>query len=178
MDIFQSEDIFFKTILLHWYNSECSFPTQRMKCGWSWRTMVVVERIWRIIIVENALWIRVTKKVCNFSVTNGMKNARISKFTFDFFTERDGLNGYFWLQMIEKGLIYLRCVMDFFLWKLQVENLHILHQNNEILHIFVELFIFHLHDFSCNNGKYLPMMKISKIMKLVVAMVNFDPFDR
>ena len=30
-----------------------------------------------------------------FSVTNGMKNARISKFTFDFFTERDGLNGYF-----------------------------------------------------------------------------------
>ena len=31
--------------------------------------------------------------------------------------------------------------MDFFLWKLQVENLHILHQSNEILHIFVELFI-------------------------------------
>ena len=29
-DIFQSEDIFFKTILLHWYNSECSFPNQRM----------------------------------------------------------------------------------------------------------------------------------------------------
>ena len=31
--------------------------------------------------------------------------------------------------------------MDFFLWKLPVENLHILHQSNEILHIFVELFI-------------------------------------
>ena len=30
---------------------------------------------------------------------------------------------------------------NFFLWKLQVENLHILHQSNEILHIFVELFI-------------------------------------
>ena len=67
-----------------------------------------------------------------------MKNAQISKFTFDFFTERDGLNGYFWLQMIEK----VRCVMDFFLWKLQVENLHILHQSNEILHIFVEPFIY------------------------------------
>ena len=32
--------------------------------------------------------------------------------------------------------------MDFFLWKLQVENLHILHQSNEILHIFVEPFIY------------------------------------
>ena len=97
MDIFQSEDIFFKIILLHWHNSECSFPTQRMKCGWSWRIMVVVERIWRIIIVGNAHWIRVMKKFCTFSITNGMKNAWISKFTFDFFTERDGLNGYFWL---------------------------------------------------------------------------------
>ena len=38
-----------------------------------------------------------------------MKNARISKFTFDFFTQRDGLNGYFWLQMIEKGLISQMC---------------------------------------------------------------------
>ena len=56
-----------------------------MKCGWSWRTMVVVERIWRMIIVENAHWIRVTKKFYNFSVTNGRKNAQISKFTFDFF---------------------------------------------------------------------------------------------
>ena len=108
-NIFQSEDIFFKTILLHWYNSEYSFPTQRMKWGWSWRTMVVVERIWRIIIAGNAHWIRVTKKFCNFSVTNGMKNAQISKFTFDFFTERDGLNGDFWLQMIEKGLISQMC---------------------------------------------------------------------
>ena len=26
-----------------------------------------------------------------------------------FFTERDGLNGYFWLQMIEKGLISQMC---------------------------------------------------------------------
>ena len=32
--------------------------------------------------------------------------------------------------------------MDFFLWMLEVENLHILHQSNEILHIFVELFIY------------------------------------
>ena len=32
--------------------------------------------------------------------------------------------------------------MDFFLWKLQVKNLHILHQSNEILHIFVEPFIY------------------------------------
>ena len=38
-----------------------------------------------------------------------MKNAQISKFTFDFFTERDDLNGYFWLQMIEKGLISQMC---------------------------------------------------------------------
>ena len=31
--------------------------------------------------------------------------------------------------------------MDFFLWMFEVENIHILHQSNEILHIFVELFI-------------------------------------
>ena len=109
MDIFQSEDIFFKTILLHWYNSEYSFPSQRMKCQWSWSLIVVVVRIWRIIIVGNAHWIRVTKKFCTFSVTNGMKNARILKFIFDFFRERDGLNGYFWLQLIEKGLISQMC---------------------------------------------------------------------
>ena len=108
-DIFQSEDIFFKTILPHWYNSECSFLTQRMKCGWSWSLMVVVVRIWSIIIVGNAHSIRVTKKFCTFSITNGMKNAQISKFTFDFFTERDGLNGYFWLQFIDKDLISQMC---------------------------------------------------------------------
>ena len=120
-DIFQSEDIFFKTTLLHSYNSECSFPSQRMTCGWSWSLMVVVVRIWRIIIVGNAHWIRVMKKFCNFSVTNGMKNARISKFTFDFFTERDGLNGYFWLQLIEKYLISQMCngflFMNAWSWK-------------------------------------------------------------
>ena len=65
-DIFQSEDIFFKTILLHWYNSECSFPSQRIKCGWSWSLMVVVVRIWRIVIVGNAHWIRVTKSFALF----------------------------------------------------------------------------------------------------------------
>ena len=65
-DIFQSEDIFFKTTLLHWYNSECSFPSQRMKCRWSWSLIVVVVRIWRINIVGNAHWIRVTKKVLHF----------------------------------------------------------------------------------------------------------------
>ena len=32
--------------------------------------------------------------------------------------------------------------MDFFIWMLEVENLHILHQSNEILHIFVELLIY------------------------------------
>ena len=99
MHIFKSEVIF---SLLHWYNSECSFPTQRMKCGRSWSIMVVVERIWRIIIVVNVHWIRVTKMF-------GMKNAWISKFTFDFFTQRHDLNGYFWLQMIEKGLISQMC---------------------------------------------------------------------
>ena len=120
-DIFQSEYIFFKPILLHWYNSECSFPSQKMKCGWSWSLIVVVVRIWRIIIVGNAHWIRVTKKFCNFSITNGMKNAQISKFTFNFFTERDGLNGYFWLQLIEKGLISQMCsgflFMNAWSWK-------------------------------------------------------------
>ena len=35
------------------------------------------------------------KSFGNFSVTNGMKNDQISKFTFDFLTERDGLNSYF-----------------------------------------------------------------------------------
>ena len=49
------------------------------------------------------------EKVLHFSVTNGMKNAWISKFAFDFFTERDGLIGYFWLQFIEKGLISQMC---------------------------------------------------------------------
>ena len=116
-DIFQSEDIFFKTILLHWYNSECSFPSKRMKCGWSWNLMVVVVRIWRIIIVGNAHWIRVTKKFCTFS----MKNARISKFTFDYFTQRDGLSSYCWLQFIEKGLISQMCYRFLFMkasnWK-------------------------------------------------------------
>ena len=96
-DIFKSEDIFFKTILLHSYHSECSFSSQRRKCGWSWSLMVVVERIWRIVIVENAHWIRVTKSFWTFSVTNSMKNARISRCKFDFFTEKYGLNGYFWL---------------------------------------------------------------------------------
>ena len=52
-DIFKLEDIFFKTILLHFHNSDCSFLSQRMKCGWSSTCMVVVERIERIIIVEN-----------------------------------------------------------------------------------------------------------------------------
>ena len=111
---------FFKPILLHWYNSECSFPSQKMKCGWSWNLIVIV-RIWRIIIVGNAHWIRVTKKFCNFSITNGMKNAWISKLTFNFFTERDGLNGYFWLQLIEKGLISQMCsgflFMNAWSWK-------------------------------------------------------------
>ena len=111
-----------------------------MKCGWSWSLMVVVVRIWSIIIVGNAHSIRVMKKFGTFSVTNGMKNARIPKSTFDFFTERDGLNGYFWLQFIEKGLIFQMC-NEFLLWKLHVENLHILHQSNKILHIFVEPFI-------------------------------------
>ena len=112
---------FFKPILLYWYNSECSFPSQRMKCGLSWSLIVVVVRIWRIIIVGNAHWIRVMKRFCTFSVSNGMKNARISKFTFDFFTERDGLNGYFWLQLIEKGLISQMCsgflFMNAWSWK-------------------------------------------------------------
>ena len=122
LQTFSNQKTFFsKQYYFHWYNSECSFPTQIMKCGWSWRTMVV-ERIWRIIIVGNAHWIRVMKKFCNSSVTNGIKNAWISKFTFDFFTERDGLNGYFWLQMIEKGLISQMCSEFLFMkassWKL------------------------------------------------------------
>ena len=128
-------------ILLHWYNSECSFPSQRMKCGWSWSVMVVVVRIWRIIIVGNAHWIRVTKKFSTFSVTNGMKNTQISKFTFDFFTERDGLNGYFWLQFIEKGIISQMCngflFMNAWSWKYSY-----LSSEWRILHIFVEPFIF------------------------------------
>ena len=41
--------------------------------------------------------------------------------------------------------------MDFFLWKLQVENLHILHQSNEFLHIFVEPFIFLHHNYEING---------------------------
>ena len=49
------------------------------------------------------------EKVLHLSITNGTKNARISKFIFDFFTERDGLKGYFWLQLIEKGLISQMC---------------------------------------------------------------------
>ena len=53
MDIFKLEGIFFKKMLLHLYNSDCSFPSQRMKCGWSSTCMAVVERIERIIIVEN-----------------------------------------------------------------------------------------------------------------------------
>ena len=67
---------FSKTILIHWYCSECSFPSQRRKCGWSWSLMVAVEIIWRIIVVENAHWIRVTKCFCTFSITNSMKNAQ------------------------------------------------------------------------------------------------------
>ena len=47
--------------------------------------MVVLVRIWRIIIAANAHWIRVTKKFCNFSVTNCMKNAQIWGCEIDFF---------------------------------------------------------------------------------------------
>ena len=61
--------------------------------------MVVVERIWRIIIARKAHWIRVTEKFCIFSVTNGMKNAQIWGCKFDFFAERDGLNGYLWIHV-------------------------------------------------------------------------------
>ena len=32
-DILKLEDIFLKTILLHLYNSNCSFLSQRRKCG-------------------------------------------------------------------------------------------------------------------------------------------------
>ena len=32
--------------------------------------------------------------------------------------------------------------MDFFLWMLKVENLHFFHQSDEILHIFMEPFIY------------------------------------
>ena len=35
MDIFKLEDISLKIILLHLYNSDCSFLSQRRKCGWS-----------------------------------------------------------------------------------------------------------------------------------------------
>ena len=45
MDIFKLEDIFFKTILLHLYNSDCSFLSQRMKCGWSSTCVVVVKEL-------------------------------------------------------------------------------------------------------------------------------------
>ena len=38
--------------------------------------------------------------------------------------------------------------MDFFLWMLEVENLHIFHQSDEILHIFVEPFIYKQESFS------------------------------
>ena len=114
-DIFKLEDIFFKTILLHLYNSDCSFLSQRMKCGWSSTCMVVVERIERIIIVENVHSIRVMKNFGTLSITKSMKNARISKFTFDFFTERDGLHSYFWLEFIEKGLISHMCYVFLFM---------------------------------------------------------------
>ena len=33
-DILKLEDIFLKTILLNLYHSDCSFLSQRMKCGW------------------------------------------------------------------------------------------------------------------------------------------------
>ena len=49
------------------------------------------------------------KSFCAFSVTNSMKNARISRCKLDFFTERDRLHNYFWLEFIEKGLISHMC---------------------------------------------------------------------
>ena len=77
--------------------------------------MVVVERIWRIIIVENAHWIRVTKSFWTFSVTKCMKNVQISRCKFDFFTEKDGLHSNFSLEFIEKGLISHMCCVFLFM---------------------------------------------------------------
>ena len=73
-----------------------------------------------------------------------MKNAQISKFTFDFFTERDGLHSYFWLQFIEKGLVSDMCYVFLFMnaWSW---IFHIFHQSDEILHIFVEPFIYEVN---------------------------------
>ena len=33
-DIWKLEDIFLKTIFLDLYHSDCSFSSQRRKCGW------------------------------------------------------------------------------------------------------------------------------------------------
>ena len=95
--------IFFKTILLHWYHSECSFSSQRRKCGWSWSLMVVVEIIWKIIVVENAHWIRVMKSFCTFSVTNSMKNAQISRCKLDFFYRKRWFTQLFLAWIHRKG---------------------------------------------------------------------------
>ena len=70
-----------------------------------------------------------------------MKNARISKFTFDFLYRKRWFKWLFLTSIHRKGSLYLRCVVDFLLWMLEVENLHNFHQSNEILHIFVEPFI-------------------------------------
>ena len=61
------------------------------------------------------------EKILHFFCNKWHEKCSNSKFTFDFFTERDGLNGYFWLQFIEKGIISQMCngflFMNAWSWK-------------------------------------------------------------
>ena len=120
-DIFKSEVIFFKTILLHWYNSECSFPSQRMKCAWSWSLMVVVVKNLKDYYSRKCTLNRSNEKVLHFFHNKWHEKCSNFKVYIWFFTERDGLNGYFWLQMIEKGLLSQMCngflFMNAWSWK-------------------------------------------------------------
>ena len=101
-DILKSEAIFFKTILLHWTIQNVLFKSE--------------SEVWMELKPDGCCCKNLkdyysrkcTLNQSNENVLHFFHNKWHEKciwFTFDFFTERDGLNGYFWLQFIEKGLI-------------------------------------------------------------------------